>query len=131
VTVKVVALENDLFFSVKIRDTLRHHEIDAQIARTLTAFEQRLEQDKPALAIVDIAIQRVDWEAAIRAARAQNVPVLAFGSHMDLEARAKALQAGALKVIANSKFAKDMPDLVQRMMKAPETVVSEGEEEGH
>jgi DNA-binding NarL/FixJ family response regulator len=115
----VLALEKDLFFSVKIRDTLRHYEMEAKTVRTLAAFEQGLAaggDEKPALVIVNTAAQGVDWEAAIRLARANGFPVLAFGSHMDLEARAKALQAGARLVVANSKFTSDMPGLVQRML---------------
>jgi hypothetical protein len=114
----VLALEKDLFFSVKIRDTLRHHAIEATTVRTLDAFEQRLEatDERPALVIVNIAIKGVDWEAAIRAAHTRGYLVLAFGSHMDLEAREKALAAGAAKVVANSKFTSDMPGLVTRMM---------------
>jgi hypothetical protein len=67
----------------------------------------------------------VDWEAAIRQARKHAFPVLAFGSHMDLEARAKALQAGAQRVVANSKFTSDMPSLVQRMLSEPAARTSE------
>jgi len=116
----VLALEKDLFFAVKIRDTLRHHAIEATTVRTLDAFEQRLDaaDEKPALVIVNTAIKGVDWEAAIRAAQTRGYPVLAFGSHMDLEAREKALAAGAAKVVANSKFTSDMPGLVTRMMRA-------------
>lgn len=115
----ILALEKDLFFSVKIRDTLRHHAIEATTVRSLAAFEQRLatsDAERPELVIVNTATVGVDWEAAIRAARTLNIPVLAFGSHMDLDARAKALQAGAQKVVANSKFTSDMPGLVKRML---------------
>ena len=115
----ILALEKDLFFSVKMRDTLRHHEMEVKTVRSLAVFEQGLAasgDEKPALVIVNIATQGVDWEAAIRQARASGFPVLAFGSHMDLEARAKALQAGAGRVVANSKFTSDMPGLVQRML---------------
>ncbi len=118
----ILALEKDLFFAVKMRDTLRHHGIEVKTARTLPAFEQGLtagDAEKPALVIVNIATQGVDWEAAIRQARAIGYPVLAFGSHMDLEARAKAIQAGAQRVVANSKFTSDMPGLVKRMMLEP------------
>jgi DNA-binding response OmpR family regulator len=118
----ILVLEKDLFFSVKIRDTLRHHGIDVKIVRTLPAFEQGLTataEDKPALVIVNIATVGVDWEEAIRQARTHGYTVLAFGSHMDLEARAKAFQAGAQKVVANSKFTSDMPGLIQRMLSEP------------
>ena len=116
-SIHILALEKDLFFSVKMRDTLRHHGMEVTAVRTLPTFEQHLfVAEKPALIIINTATKGVDWEAAIRTARAQNLPVLAFGSHMDLDARAKALQAGANKVVANSKFTTDMPGLVERML---------------
>jgi DNA-binding response OmpR family regulator len=130
VTTQILALEKDLFFSVKMRDTLRHHGMEVTIARNLAAFEQRLAaqgDEKPALVIVNIAITGVNWEEAIREAREHSFPVLAFGSHMDLEARAKALQAGAQRVVANSKFTSDMPGLVQRMLSEPVTTAVDDE----
>ena len=118
-TLSLLALEKDLFFSVKIRDTLRHHDMDATIVRTLPTLEQHLTSEQvPALVIVNTASKGIDWEAAIRAAHEKGIPVLAFGSHMDLEARTKALQAGARKVVANSKFASDMAGLVTRTLNA-------------
>ncbi|HJT55012.1 MAG TPA: hypothetical protein VJ761_00845 [Ktedonobacteraceae bacterium] len=124
----ILALEKDLFFSVKMRDTLRHHDMKVKTVRSLAAFEQELAasgDEKPDLVIVNIATQGVDWEAAIRQACASGYPVLAFGSHMDLEARAKALQAGAGRVVANSRFTSDMPGLVQRMLSEPGTSSSD------
>lgn len=118
-TIHILALEKDLFFAVKMRDTLRHHDIEVQTARTLAAFEQGLASsstEKPALAIVNIATRGVNWAEAIRQARAGGYPVLAFGSHMDLDARAQALAAGAQQVVANSKFTSDMLGLIQRML---------------
>jgi hypothetical protein len=124
-TTHILALEKDLFFSVKMRDTLRHHDMDVKTVRTLPAFEQGLtapDGEKPALVIVNTATTGADWEAAIRQARTAGLKVLAFGSHMDLEARAKALQAGAQRVVANSKFTSDMPGLVKRMLDEPDTL---------
>src|SRR5215469_13286140 len=130
----VLALEKDLFFAVKIRDTLRHYEIEVTTARNLTDFEQRLASNgdqRPVLAIVNISTRGVDWEAAIHAARASDLPVLAFGSHMDLEARAKALQAGAQRVVANSKFTSDMPGLVKRMLNESNFPIPDDSDSGH
>ena len=129
----ILALEKDLFFAVKMRDTLRHHGMEVKTARNLPAFEQGLNaegSEKPALVIVNIATQGIDWEAAIRQACATGYPVLAFGSHMDLEARARALEAGAQRVVANSKFTSDMPGLVKRMMMEPDAVAVEEEDSG-
>jgi DNA-binding response OmpR family regulator len=127
VSIHILALEKDLFFAVKMRDTLRHHGMEVKTVRTLAAFEQALQasgEERPALVIVNTATTGVDWEAAIREARAAGYPVLAFGSHMDLEARARALEAGAQRVVANSKFASDMPGLVRRMISEPESIES-------
>ncbi|MBV8694877.1 MAG: hypothetical protein JO125_14510 [Chloroflexi bacterium] len=130
-TTPILALEKDLFFAVRMRDTLKHHAMEVIIVRTLAAFEQRLmstEDEKPVLAIVNIATLGVDWAAAIRAARTRTIPVLAFGSHMDLAARAKALEAGAQRVVANSKFTSDMLGLVRQMLNGPAGIASAEEE---
>ncbi len=129
-TTRVLALEKDLFFSVKIRDTLQHHDMSVTTVRTLPAFEQQLVADeKPALVLINTATKGVDWEAAIRAATSTGLPVLAFGSHMDLEARTQALQAGATKVVANSKFTSDMVGLVTRMLDDSASIVEDTTEE--
>lgn len=132
VTRRILALEKDLFFAVKMRDTLRHYDMEVTTVRTLPAFEQYLSaatEEGPELVIVNTATTGVDWEEAIRQARAHGLPVLAFGSHMDLEARAKALKAGALRVVANSKFTSDMPGLVERMLSEPATAAFDDEAE--
>lgn len=90
--------------------------------RNLASFEQGLAgsgPEKPALVIVDIGIQGVDWEGAIRRACELGYPVLAFGPHMDLEGHARARQAGARRVVANSRFAADIPGLVTRVLANP------------
>ena len=123
-TTHILALEKDLFFSVKMRDTLLHYDMEVKTVRNLPAFEQNLAttgEEQPALVIVNIATMGVDWETAIRQARTAGLKVLAFGSHMDLEARAKALEAGAQRVVANSKFTSDMPGLVRRMLDEPDS----------
>lgn len=132
-SIRILALEKDLFFAVKMRDTLRHYDMEVTTVRTLPAFEQQLalgKDERPVLAIVNTATRGVDWEAAIQQARAHGLPVLAFGSHMDLEARAKALQAGAGKVVANSKFASDMPGLINRMLSEVVTTPTDESDEG-
>jgi DNA-binding response OmpR family regulator len=118
-TTHILALEKDIFFAVRIRETLLHYDIEATTVRRLSAFEQLLAApagELPALVIVNTAATGIDWESAIRQARAHGLPVLAFGSHKDLEARERAIKAGAQRVVANSKFTTDMPGLVQRML---------------
>jgi DNA-binding NtrC family response regulator len=110
-------LDNDLFFVTKITTTLKHAGYTTRTARTLDAFTQGL-ADKPDIALVNTAARGVDWRAGIAAAREANVPVIAFGSHVDLETQAEARQAGATRVIANSKLATDLPGIVERAIQA-------------
>jgi DNA-binding NtrC family response regulator len=110
-------LDNDLFFVAKITTTLKHAGYTTRTARTLDAFMQGL-AGKPDVALVNTAARGVDWRAGITAARDADVPVIAFGSHVDLETQAEARKAGATRVIANSKLAADLPGIVERALRA-------------
>lgn len=114
----VILLDTDLFFVVKVRTTLQHAGYDVRTARSLDDFTGRLAADAPALALVNTAIAGVDWRAAIIAAREAQIPVIAFGSHVDLETQQAARDAGATRVIANSKLAADLPAIVARTLQA-------------
>ncbi len=127
-TKKVLLLERDLFFVVKVRDTLSHLGYETQVARGAEDFARKLAAETPALAMVHTGLAGVDWEQVIAEAKAAQVPTLAFGSHIDLEAQQAARRAGADRVIANSKLAKDLPAIVERMLSKNGAVV-EAEDE--
>lgn len=116
--IQVLLLDTDLFFVVKVRTTLQHAGYDTLTARSLSDFTRRLIADTPALALVNTAIAGADWRAAIVAAREALIPVIAFGSHVDLETQQAARDAGATRVIANSKLAADLPGIVARALQA-------------
>ncbi len=126
----ILLLERDLFFLVKIRDTLRHLGYETLAARNEGDFARKLSTSTPALVIVNTGMAGVAWESVIAQAKETGVPVLAFGSHVDLEAQQRARQAGADRVISNSRLASDLPAIVERMMNGRETLASEREEEG-
>jgi uncharacterized protein YidB (DUF937 family) len=66
----------------------------------------------------------------IAQAKAAQVPTLAFGSHVDLEAQQAARRAGADRVISNSKLAKDLPAIVERMVSQGGADAQEEEDAG-
>jgi DNA-binding response OmpR family regulator len=111
----VLLLEDDLFFSEKVRTTLRHLGYETVVARNLGEFERRLAAEAPALVMVGTGSARVPWAEAIRQAKAAGRPVLAFGSHVDLAAQATARAAGADRVVANAKLVADLPRLVGQL----------------
>ncbi|MBX5457633.1 MAG: hypothetical protein IRZ31_12080 [Thermogemmatispora sp.] len=135
----VLALERDLFFAVKIRDTLRHLALETIVVRDLAAFSRALSgnssisgqpREQLALAIVNISTPGVAWDEAIRQARQYGLPVLAFGPHVDVEARARALEAGAQRVVSNAKLSSSLTSLVQDLLTSPERVdLTTGDEE--
>ncbi len=115
-SMRVLLLERDLFFSVRIGDTLRHAGYETVTARSEEDFARKLAAKTPALAIINTGLVGVAWEQVIAAAKAAGVPTLAFGAHVDLEAQQAARRAGADRVISNSKLAKDLPAIVERLV---------------
>ncbi len=125
----ILLLERDLFFSVKIRDTLRHLGYETQVARSEEDFGRKLTAGAPALAIVHTGMAGVAWERVIAQAKSAGLPTLAFGSHIDLDAQQAARRAGADRVISNSKLAKDLPAIVQRMLASDGTHAQDDQDE--
>ncbi len=136
-TRQALLLETDLFFQVKVVDTLKHVGFATRTTRRLDEFMRWLGAEDatvspgatehvdgasdpatrtPDIVLVDTAARGVDWQAAIRAAREAGAPVVAFGSHVDLATQETARQAGATSVIANSKLASDLPGVIERAL---------------
>src|SRR5579871_1924459 len=103
---RALLLDNDLFFSVKVTDTLRHSGIETHTVRRLEDFVQALAAEQPALALVNTAARGIDWRAAIIAAHQARVPCIAFGAHVDLETQEAA------------RLASDLPGIVGRLLRA-------------
>lgn len=116
----IVHYDTDLFFAVKVADTLKHAGYVVLRARTLDDLAARLRPtsgEPPTLALVNTAARGVDWRGAIPAARAAGVPIVAYGAHVDLAWQDEARTLGATGVIANSKLASDLPGVVARAVR--------------
>lgn len=109
-------VDSDLFFTVKIADTLKHAGFTSVTARRAGDLAAALARPLPAVALVNTGARGLDWPAAVEALRAAGVPTIAYGSHVDLETQERARQAGATLVVANSKLSGDLPALVARAM---------------
>lgn len=107
--IEVLLLERDLFFVAKVRETLKAAGHGCQVAKTAEDFAARLVKNPPpSAALVHFGAAGVDWVGAVGAAKAAGVPVLAYGSHVDIADQTAARAAGATRVIANSKLAGDL-----------------------
>lgn len=116
---RIIAVVRDLFFAIRIRETLAPRGYRVDVAKSREALDTLIATDPlPALMIVDLAFVASDPPALIAALRAAprtaTLPILAFGSHLDRAARDAAKEAGADRVVANSKLAEALPELVER-----------------
>jgi DNA-binding NtrC family response regulator len=109
-------LDSDLFFSVKVTETLKHVGLATRTLRQAEPFAAALRAERPVVALVNTAARGVDWRAGLVAARAAGVPVIAFGAHVDLATQQEARTLGATTVIPNSKLATDLPGVVARTL---------------
>ncbi|MGH2543294.1 MAG: hypothetical protein ACRDIB_10865 [Ardenticatenaceae bacterium] len=115
---RIVALTPDLFFSTRIRSALERggHVIRVVESSDREELAAALAAANPALAILDIGAAGWEWEEVLRELRAvaPQLPLLAFGSHMNVEATKRAQALGATRVVARSEFVNNMLNLVER-----------------
>lgn len=109
---------HDLMFRSKVETTLGHM---GHVALTLRAVDDPaavVAANHPVAAIVDLGLGEERWRRIVAVARASEppLPVLAFGSHVDREMQAAAREAGCDLVVANSRLARELPALVDRLL---------------
>lgn len=98
----------DLMFMVPLQNMARKAGYRPLVVRPGSALPEG------AVMVVDLGA-RGDWAAAIREAVQCGTPAVAFGPHMDSEARRQAKAAGAVRVLANSNLARDLPTIMASM----------------
>jgi hypothetical protein len=76
------------------------------------------DNDLSGVAVVVVNLgDRVDWLPLIEQASRAGVSVVAFGPHIDAEARKRAKAAGASRVLANSNLTRDLPGMLEEAMR--------------
>lgn len=98
---RIAAIVPDLFFASKVQETLTAagHEV------TLVTGE---------VPAADLVV--VDLDAAGPAAASEGVPRLGFYSHVDVDTRRRAEEAGFDLVVPRSRMAREMPALVETLL---------------
>jgi CheY-like chemotaxis protein len=106
-------LARDLFFGVRIVESLLKLGITAQ---PVHPDSDAAALGRYALLLVDMSLPEDRWLPLIERAREADVPVLAFGSHMDVGRWQRARAAGATRTVANSQLVEHFPALVRRLL---------------
>jgi CheY-like chemotaxis protein len=100
-------------FGLRVRDVLRQLGYTPLVYEQTPAVQTALQADL-ALLIIDLRGPVEATADLVRSAKALDptLPILAFGSHVDVERQQAARAAGCDRVVANSKFSADLPTLI-------------------
>jgi predicted metal-dependent hydrolase len=115
----ILAYMRDLFFGVRVRDVVERLGGLVQMVEKAEEITADL-PEAPVLTVVEIGpANQENWQAVIRRVRQlfPRAPILAFGSHQDIEAHRVARQAGCDQVWARSRFTQALPTLMQAYLR--------------
>lgn len=116
----VVAVVDDLFFAVRIREAARQGGVAVEVVGT-AKFQEVVETHISAGAIeaVILDLNSVTALEAIsrlkREARTRSLPLVGFASHVATDVIAAARDAGCDRVLARSAFTKQLPELLRSL----------------
>lgn len=81
-----------------------------------------LSQKQPELIILDLATPEIPWKEWLSwltvVPETRRIPVICFGSHVDVQAFNLARSIGAAAVFARSRFLKDLPGIISKYARA-------------
>lgn len=112
---RIVSIVSNLMFATRIEDAARAVGAVVSGPIDLAGFLAAL-RDGTRLVIIDSSAQHVPWLEWVRAAKddpsTETVPLLAFGSHVDIELRNRALDAGVDRYMARSNFNDGLHEII-------------------
>jgi len=111
---RIVALNRDLFFGVRLRQLGATLGYAVELASDAARFLDMIHADGVALGIIDINAGP-DWSLIASDPRAAaRPPILAFGPHLDVDGLRAAKEAGITRVVSNGQFHRDPAALIAR-----------------
>jgi CheY-like chemotaxis protein len=114
----ILALVDDLIMASRVESGSRAAGYPVVLPRSADEFRQ-VARARPALVLVGVSATRQPWQTLVGELKADpnlaGIPVLAFGSHLDLALRERALAAGCDRMVANSQVALAFPALLQQL----------------
>jgi CheY-like chemotaxis protein len=112
---RVLAVIEDLLFTVKIADAAKRNGLQVQFVKTeddaVAAAAER-----PLLIILDLNINALNPIGLISRLKelGARLPIIAFVSHVQGELKQQAHEAGADMVMARSAFSTNLPQILKR-----------------
>lgn len=117
----IIAVIKDVFFGITVRNTIKKLNFEPQLIKSTDALADTVAVYDPSLVVIDLQV--IEEESAwseVTLIREQDIPVLVFGPHKDVEGLRAAKAAGVSRVVANSQFHREMPTLIERYVRKEE-----------
>ena len=114
---RVLAVVNDLFFSVKLTEAAKRSGLALEFVKDAEQVIERA-AGKPSLIIFDLnfdAVQPLKLIAKLKASpETKGVSLIGYLSHVQVELKQKAQEAGCDMVMARSAFSQNLPQIFKR-----------------
>jgi|ERR1041385_8869121 PleD family two-component response regulator len=118
----VLAVVNDLFFSVKITDAAKRVGMPVEFVKEGAELIAKA-KTKPTLIIFDLNFDRVDPLKLISKLKSgsdyKGISVIGYLSHVQGDLKLKAQEAGCDMVMARSAFSQNLPQILKRHSGTP------------
>lgn len=110
----------DLFFLAKLKEAAKSLRYESTGAANADIALKRLRELRPLAVILSLNKEGFDWERFLTEARAndatKDVPILAFGSHVDTAAFKRAAELGADMTAPNSQVSAQFDYLLYNLL---------------
>ena len=116
----VLMVVYDLFFRQKVEEGLKAAGYRVEAAMGPRKMREKIERERPRCLVLDLEITSMDPIEAIRDLKrdpaTRDLPVIGYCSHVNLDLRAQALEAGCDRVAARSEVASRLDRLVDKVI---------------
>lgn len=116
-TRKVLAVLDDLFFTVKIKDAAMRAGLSVEFLKTEEAVLDKAKEN-PTVIVVDLnttSVQPLDLISKLKGdADLKNISVIGYVSHVQGELKQRAHETGCDMVLARSAFSQNLPQIFKR-----------------
>ena len=114
---KILAVLEDLFFTVKINESAKHAGLPIQFVKSETDVMANAKTG-PALIILDLNFQGIEPLKLISRLKSdedtKSISLIGYLSHVQGELKQQAQQAGCDMVLARSAFSQNLPQILKR-----------------
>lgn len=115
---KIIAVVDDLLFTVKINDAAKRVGLDVEFLKSERDVLDKAANEKPLLIIIDLNNNSVEPLQMIEKLKAhgdlKKISLIGYLSHVQGELKQKAHEAGANIVMARSAFSQNLQQILKR-----------------